>query len=442
MKKIIIFSVGLIISGSLVFLAMRDPVLNVPDPVVRINFPSFKAVYLIPNSTSDRVDTHLIFQNGEVDNPYTEGLMHYVEHLTWLSATQDSDFGDLGHSNAFTTLLSVAYFVAGTKDSFQSDLNQLLKVLEPFSLNQQFMEEERKIILREYDYSARENPHFSMDASLDKLLFQGSVRGRSILGAPRDIEEFSIRDATALHSATHRLQDAVLVVSGPINKTRLDTALADLSLPDISAKSQDTEFPILPKDIMNTEQDLSIDHLISPRIIFRKLVSAPFCPEPSICQIKLDLLISCLDSGLPGGLAGPLRFDSFTARNFSLHANYLDRTTIDIQFSAEPDTGISLLSLQQAFDSAWRHAIEQGIPEDSFQRIKSRYIAGFDGIIDPHTYAREKLIQALIERQTYIPLEIERLIASATTLEDINSLLKHFDQPGRQIILRATPSKE
>ncbi|MGB1413797.1 MAG: hypothetical protein ACPG6U_04130, partial [Paracoccaceae bacterium] len=84
MKKIIIFSVGLIISGSLVFLAMRDPVLNVPDPVVRINFPSFKAVYLIPNIRSDRVDTHLIFQNGEVDNPYTEGLMHYVEHLTWL----------------------------------------------------------------------------------------------------------------------------------------------------------------------------------------------------------------------------------------------------------------------------------------------------------------------------------------------------------------------
>ncbi|MEK9734854.1 MAG: hypothetical protein VW297_10655 [Paracoccaceae bacterium] len=145
---------------------------------------------------------------------------------------------------------------------------------------------------------------------------------------------------------------------------------------------------------------------------------------------------------MPGGLAGPLRFDSFTARHFTLHANYLDRTTIDVQFSAEPDTGISLLSLQQAFDTAWRHAIEQGIPEDSFQRIKSRYIAGVDGIIDPHTYAREKLIQALIERQTYIPLEIERLIASETTFEDINSLLKHFDQPGRQIILRATPSKE
>ncbi len=98
---------------------------------------------------------------------------------------------------------------------------------------------------------------------------------------------------------------------------------------------------------------------------------------------------------MPGGLAGPLRFDSFTARNFSLHANYLDRTTIDIQFSAEPDTGISLLSLQQALDSAWRHAIEQGIPEDSFQRIKSRYIAGVDGIIDPHTYARRKINSGL-----------------------------------------------
>ena len=109
---------------------------------------------------------------------------------------------------------------------------------------------------------------------------------------------------------------------------------------------------------------------------------------------------------------------------------------------AERDTGISLLSLQQAFDTARRHAIEQGIPEDSFQRIKSRYSAGVDEISDPRTYAREKSTQASIERQTYIPIEIERLIASKTTLEDINSLLKHFDQPGRQIILRATPSKE
>ncbi|MEK9734855.1 MAG: hypothetical protein VW297_10660, partial [Paracoccaceae bacterium] len=77
---------------------------------------------------------------------------------------------------------------------------------------------------------------------------------------------------------------------GPINKTRLDAALADLSLPSMSAKSHDTEFPSLPKDVMNTEQDVSIDHLVSPRIIFRKLVSAPFCPEPRICQTKLDIL--------------------------------------------------------------------------------------------------------------------------------------------------------
>ena len=80
-----------------------------------------------------------------------------------------------------------------------------------------------------------------------------------------------------------------------------------------------------------------------------------------------------------------------------------------------------------------------GIPEDSFQRIKSRSIAGVDRIIDPHSYTSEKLIQALIERQTYIRLEIERLIASETTLEDINSLLQHFDQPRRQIILGVTP---
>ena len=94
--------------------------------------------------------------------------MHYVEHLSWLNATQDSDFGDLWLSNYFTTLLGVANFVTGTKDSFQFDLNQLLKVLEPSALSQQLMEEKSKIILRGYDYGTRENPNFSIDASLEK----------------------------------------------------------------------------------------------------------------------------------------------------------------------------------------------------------------------------------------------------------------------------------
>ena len=57
------------------------------DLVFTIQHPNFQHIYLITDRDARSFEARLIFQAGELDNPYTEGLAHYVEHLAWLNVT-------------------------------------------------------------------------------------------------------------------------------------------------------------------------------------------------------------------------------------------------------------------------------------------------------------------------------------------------------------------
>ena len=70
------------------------------DLVSTIQHPNFQHIYLITDRDARSFEARLIFQNGELDNPYAEGLAHYVEHLAWLNVTQSQNFEALRHFNA------------------------------------------------------------------------------------------------------------------------------------------------------------------------------------------------------------------------------------------------------------------------------------------------------------------------------------------------------
>ena len=70
------------------------------DLVSTIRHPNFQQIYLITDLDARSFKARLIFQNGELDNPYAGGLAHYVEHLAWLNVTQSQNFEALRHFNA------------------------------------------------------------------------------------------------------------------------------------------------------------------------------------------------------------------------------------------------------------------------------------------------------------------------------------------------------
>ena len=62
------------------------------DLVFTIQHPNFQHIYLITDRDAGSFEARLIFQTRELDNPYAEGLAHYVEHLACFNVTQSKNF--------------------------------------------------------------------------------------------------------------------------------------------------------------------------------------------------------------------------------------------------------------------------------------------------------------------------------------------------------------
>ncbi|MGD7552013.1 hypothetical protein ACQCP0_25565, partial [Ralstonia pseudosolanacearum] len=81
-----------------------------------------------------------------------------------------------------------------------------------------------------------------------------------------------------------------------------------------------------------------------------------------LLDARLDHLRDMLDTNLPGGLAGPLRFDARIARDYRLHLTAIDERHIELWFQASPDTGVSLPGLRAGFEAALAKSAATGIP--------------------------------------------------------------------------------
>jgi len=84
-------------------------------------------------------------------------------------------------------------------------------------------------------------------------------------------------------------------------------------------------------------------------------------------------LRAALDSSLPGGLAGPLRFDNFFARSFCFDLRAIGSKHLLIEFTAEPNLNISLSKLETEITTVFNEIIQQGIPKKQSNRSKNDF---------------------------------------------------------------------
>ena len=217
----------------------------------------------------------MIFQTGELGNPYTEGLAHYVEHLAWLNVTQSQNFQALRHSNAGTNLTSTTYVTHSSETRLNKELQRLVEVSAPFTLAKSFMLEERDIILREYEANVAENPYFEIEQNITKALYPSSPWARSVVGSPTGIEGFSLINAKKLHRKSHELGNAVLIVTGNISKTTLQNALRKLNFSNSATPIAPTPLPIPEVGNKRVAADIHVARLGSPTLFYGKLINRP-----------------------------------------------------------------------------------------------------------------------------------------------------------------------
>ncbi len=299
-------------------------------------------------------------------------LAHYTEHLAWLSNIGKDSRPEDRDSNAWTNDYAVGYWLSGPPEDLPDMLRRLKVVFDPIDLPPEFAETERDIILREYDWRMANNSDAQAAEEMEAFLYEGNAIAASVIGTPDQIKALTYDDAKAFHAETHRPERARLVVVGDLTKRQLAKAIEEAGFPDLDANREDIAPPPFTLAAPEIRVFRHADPIAAPRMTWRKVVALPEPVDFDLLEAQTALARDILDTNLPGGLAGPLRFDAFITKNFGISINPVNETNIELIFSAEPDKGIGFAAMQLAFEAALA-ASAKGVPPSTYDRVRERF---------------------------------------------------------------------
>jgi predicted Zn-dependent peptidase len=309
-------------------------------------------------------------------------------------------------------------------------------VFDPIDLPQEFAETERDIVLREYDLRMANNPDAQAAEEMEAFLYEGNAIAASVIGTPTEIKAVTFDDAKTFHAETHRPERARLVVTGDVTERQLAKAMAEAGFPDLDANRED----IAPPPFTLAEPETRIFRYpapaAAPRMTWRKVVALAEPLDFDLLEAQTAFARDLLDTNLPGGLAGPLRFDAFVTKNFAISIAPVDETHIELIFSAEPDKGIGFATMQSAFETALA-ASAQGVPTATHDRVRERFKGFWPDWSDDEETARwmanYTLARVSVLREPKTERQISKVDAQIEAA-DINAILAALAGPGRTAI--------
>lgn len=381
------------------------------------------------------ISVHLALPN--MLHPSTK--MHYVEHLVWLNAARGAPAGDR-HSNAWTTDIAVGYLLSGAPEDFPELLKSLSGVFDPIGLPREFAEQERNIVLREYEFRMAENPEVNATKAIEAFLYSGNAIADSPVGTPEEIMALDYDEARALHAATHVPENARLVVIGDVTERQVRRAMLEAGWPETNpAKVAPPPFDLAALDTTTLRQ---IETDAEPRLIWRRVVVLPAPVQFDLLETQTALLRDILDTNLPGGLAGPIHFDAAIARSFNLQIWPIDEDNIEISFTATPDAGVSLSELQTAFEVTLSEAASDGIPESTYSRVLDRFDSYWPNWNDEDETARwmaDYVLNRVSSLREPMSERNLRRLHRELSLDTTNALLRQLAGEGRTVVAFVGP---
>lgn len=394
----------------------------------------------IQRTKSQEVQVHVIVGHG---NP-SSGLAHYVEHLAWLNTVGAKQRSADRHSNAWTNAYAAGYWLSGNPDELSDILQTLSGLFGTLEIPAEFATEEREIILREYEAHMVDKPDAQAAEAMSAFLYAGNTLASSMLGTPDDIRGFSYDDARALHATTHRPENATLVVTGGVTQREVSRALKAVDWPAKQSADAESEPPTFelaePADTLLRYPEKEV----SARLILRHVVALPEFISFDLLEAHALLLANILNANLPGGLAGPLRFNNAIARGFDVQAWPLDERHIELRFRAAPDSGVSLSAVQKAFKETLAEISGTGIPDETYQRVLNRFEDFWPDWEDDDDAARwmaDYTLERVAALRQPLPLSDVKRLEQQLSHQTINSLLNEITGEGRTAVAFIGPKE-
>ncbi|GIT91576.1 hypothetical protein JANAI62_20330 [Jannaschia pagri] len=404
--------------------------------------PTALAVHVVTDHGVDQVTAHLILPRDPRTGPRKPGLAHYLEHLVWLGLRPASDAGPDRQSNAWTNRYAVGYWLSGPPDALPDLLARLVGVFDPLAPPPAVADQERGIVLREYEARQVGRLRNRINHQMSDFLYQGAPLADSIIGTPDQIAAFDLAQARALHALTHRPDKGRLVVTGPISERRVHAGLAAIPLLAHATDGPPGRPGLPPLQADRLHLSAGEDTTV-PTLIWRKVVALPEPMGFDLLEARSALLSDILDSGLPGGLAGPLRFDEDLARSFHIAVFPLDTTHVEISLSAHPSGDVTLRDLERAVRTTLDDIARRGIPADTHDRLRARFEGFWPDWTDPDDTAAwmaAYTVDRLAVLRDPLPQDALRYLDAQLTRDGTNALLTALAGPGREAVAHLSPN--
>ena len=258
-------------------------------------------------------------------------------------------------------------------DALSNGIERLMATAQPLQISPEDAVQERDIVVREYDFRVSENPFNDMRDEMVNELYGASGYARSEIGTRESIASFTFEGAQQLHRSSHKLSQAKLLISGPVDRNLVQDILEQLpQQPDLEPSIDLTVAH--PTMVPSADiKSITIVGAAERQLIVRSVVSVPESMNPLMLEALINATNQMMLSTKHSGLTKSLRFDEFWARSIRFALFQSGPSVLEIFTSAVPDSKVGLSALKAEFEKTMANARTNATQTD-FESNKKPFI--------------------------------------------------------------------
>ncbi|MCD8213692.1 MAG: insulinase family protein [Campylobacter sp.] len=186
-------------------------------------------IYHIPvNKGSKVISTDIFYKVGSRNETMGKsGIAHMLEHLNFKSTKnlKAGKFDEIvkgfgGVDNASTGFDYTHYYIKSSNQNLQKSLELFAELMENLSLKDKEFQPEREVVHEERRWRTDNNPIGYLYFRLFNHAFIYHPYHWTPIGFIKDIENWSIDDIRDFHSTYYQPQNAILIISGDVDKKK------------------------------------------------------------------------------------------------------------------------------------------------------------------------------------------------------------------------------
>ncbi len=215
----------------------------------KVTLPNGLRIIVIPAHDNPSATVAVATETGShYESKAENGLSHFLEHMLFKGtptrpsalsvATELDSIG--AESNAYTSNEMTFYYAKSEKKHWK----KLLEVVSDIYLNPSFpaadLEKEKGVILQEISMY-EDLPQRHVWEVMAKLLYGDTPQGRSILGVPENIKNFSRQDFMSYHRKHYVASKTIVIIAGDVTpKAAVDEVKKIFNnLPEVKKRGKD-----------------------------------------------------------------------------------------------------------------------------------------------------------------------------------------------------------